>query len=104
VVDGKPRPDGTVAGLADAVRALRAELNEAMAAGKDEPLQFEVGTVTMEFAVEITADAEAKGGVRFWVVELGATGSVGRTASHTVTLELTPRSASGQRPLILDEE
>jgi hypothetical protein len=104
VSNGKPHPDGTVAGLADAVRALRAELNEAMRAGQDEPLQFEVGTVTMEFAVELTADAEAKGGVRFWVVELGASGSVGRTASHTVTLELTPTTVSGQRPLIHDEE
>ena len=66
------RPAGTVAGLADTVTALRAELVKAMEAGKGEPIQSEVGTVTMEFAVEATADAEAKGGVRFGVVELGA--------------------------------
>ena len=101
---GKPRPEGTVAGLADAVKALRAELNDAMTAGEHEPLRFEVGTVTMEFAVEMTADAEAKGGVKFWVVELGGSGSVGRSATHTVTLELKPKTQSGQSPLISDEE
>lgn len=98
------RPAGTVAGLAEAVKALRAELNDAMTAGQHEALRFEVGTVTMEFAVEVTADAEAKGGVRFWVVELAAGGSVGRSATHTVTLELKPKTQSGQNPLISDEE
>jgi hypothetical protein len=101
---GKARPDGTVAGLSDAVRALRAELIDAMAAGKGEPLQFELGTVTMEFAVEVTADVEATGGVRFWVVELGGTRKVGRAATHTVTLEMKPRTSSGRSPMIADEE
>lgn len=101
---GKPRPDGTVAGLADAVKALRAELIDAMATAKGEPIQFEVGSVTMEFAVEITADAEATGGVRFWVIELSGTGSVGRTATNKITLEMTPRTISGKSPLIADEE
>ena len=101
---GKTPPEGTVAGLADAVKALRSELSDAMAAGQGEPLQFEVGTVTMAFAVEVTADAEAKGGVRFWVVELGSAGSVGRHATHTVTLEMTPKTGTGQSPLIADDE
>lgn len=100
----RPRPEGTAAGLADAVIALRSELVDAMEAGKGEDLQFEVGTVTMEFTVEATADAEAKGGVRFWVVELGTSGSVGRSATHTVTLELKPRTSSGRPPLISDDE
>ena len=101
---GQPRPEGTVAGLADAIKALRAELNDAMVAGKDEALQFEVGTVTMDFSVELTADAEAKGGVRFWVIERGGAASVGRNASHMVHLELTPRTRGGSSPLIADDE
>jgi hypothetical protein len=58
----------------------------------------------MEFSVEVTADAEASGGVKFWVVELGAKGSVGRTATHTVTLELKPQTRTGGDALISDEE
>ena len=98
------RPAGTVAGLADAVTALRAELVKAMEAGKGEAVQFDVGTVTMEFEVEATADAEAKGGVRFWVVELGASGSVGRSATHTVTLEMKPRTKDGGNLSISDRD
>jgi hypothetical protein len=98
------RPAGTVADLADAVTALRAELVRAMEAGKGEAVQFEVGTVTMEFAVEATADAEAKGGVRFWVVELGASGSVRRSATHTVTLEMKPRTKGGGNLSISDRD
>ena len=98
------RPAGTVAGLADAVTALRAELVKAVEAGKGETVQFDVGTVTMEFAVEATADAEAKGGVRFWVVELGASGSVGRSATHTVTLEMKPWTKGGGNLSISDRD
>ena len=97
-------PAGTVAGLADTVTALRAELVRAMEAGKGESVQFEVETVTMEFAVEATADAGAKGGVRFWVVELGASGSVGRSATHTVTLEMKPKTKAGGNLSIADRD
>ena len=98
-----PQPQGTVAGLADAVNALRAELSEAMEAGRGQPLQFEVGAVTMDFTVELSADAGAKGGVRFWVVELGASGSVQRKGMHTVSIKTKPRARNGQRALIADE-
>lgn len=100
----KPKPEGTVAGLADTVKALRAELNQAMVAGQGEDLKFEIGAVTMEFAVEVSADVDATAGVRFWVVEVGGSGSVGRNATHTVRLEMSPRTRSGQRPLIADDE
>jgi hypothetical protein len=100
----KPKPEGTVAGLADTITALRAELTEAMDRAKGESLQFEVGAVTMEFSVEATADAEAKGGVRFWVVDFGASGTVGRGATHKVTLELKPQTEGGKSPYVGDED
>ena len=103
MTDHTPQPQGTVAGLADAVKALRAELSEAMEAGQGQPLQFEVGAVKMDFAVELSADAQAKGGVRFWVVELGASGSIQRKGVHTVTIEMKPRARGGRRALIADE-
>lgn len=100
-----PRPAGTVTDLADAVRALRQELSNAMAAAStDENLRFEVDAVTMEFAVEVTADTDAHAGVKFWVVDVGAGGGLSRSSSHTVTLELTPKTSTGERPEISDEE
>ena len=99
-----PRPAGTVTDLADAVRALREELSSAMAASTDENLRFEVDAVKMEFVVEVTANTEAHAGVKFWVVDVGAEGGLSRSASHTVTLELTPKTSTGGRPEISDEE
>jgi hypothetical protein len=97
------RPSGAVAGLADAVQALRAQLTTAMAAAEDESMKFELEAVTMEFGVEITADTSAKGGLRFWVVELGASHKRGRSATHTVTLEMKPHTKKGRKPEISAE-
>ena len=96
------RPEGTVAPLSDAVRALRSELTEAMRASASEPLRFRASKITMEFAVEITTSVEAEGGIKFWVVELGANTSRERAATHTVTIDLEPQVADGSSPLIDD--
>jgi hypothetical protein len=91
-------------GLADAVRALRTELTTAIAEGSGEALRFELGPVEMEFLLEVTREAGAEGGVKFWVVSLGGKGSVTRGSTHRVRLSLTPKDASGASPLISDEE
>ncbi len=98
------RPEQTMVGLEAAVRGLRAELQEAMTSAEGESLRFEGGTVEMEFAVEVTADAEAHAGVKFWVVDVGAKGSIGTTGTHRVTLQLTPRTAEGASPEISDRD
>jgi hypothetical protein len=90
-------------GLADAVRALRAELNAAVEEGRDEAIRFELGTVQMEFLVEVAKEAGADAGIRFWVVSLGAKGGVTSTSTHRVTLELTPK-VDGRAPEIADVE
>ena len=96
--------DSAEVGLADAVRALRAELTSAMAEGADQALRFELGPVEMEFLLEVNREAGGQGGVRFWVVSLGGSGSVARGSTHRVTLQLVPRTSSGGAPLIRDVE
>jgi Trypsin-co-occurring domain 2 len=96
------RHGDAVVGLAQAVRGLRAELEDAMTAAQDEELRFAVGSVRMDFTVEVHADVKAKTGVRFWVVEAGAEAGAGSKATHTISLELTPRTAGGAPPEIND--
>jgi Trypsin-co-occurring domain 2 len=96
--------DSAGVGLADAVRALRAELTSAMTEGADQALRFELGPVEMEFLLEVNREAGGQGGVRFWVVSLGGSGSVARGSTHRVTLQLAPRTSSGEAPLIRDVE
>jgi Trypsin-co-occurring domain 2 len=96
--------DSVEVGLADAVRALRAELTSVMAEGADQALRFELGPVEMEFLLEVNRQAGAEGGVRFWVVSLGGSGSVARGSTHRVTLQLVPKTSSGEAPRIRDVE
>ncbi|WP_100864815.1 trypco2 family protein [Streptomyces sp. 3211.6] len=81
--------------LADAVAAVRDELLEAAARGAGENLQFKVGPVEMEFAVEVRVDAKAKAGFKAWVVTAGAEGTAARGRTHKVKLTLTPQNADG---------
>jgi hypothetical protein len=74
--------------LAETVEALRAELARAAAAGAGADFQFPVTGVQLEFHVGVTKTGESKTGVRFWVVELGGSGSYAREEIQTVTVTL----------------
>ncbi|GAB2781836.1 trypco2 family protein [Amycolatopsis magusensis] len=76
--------------LAATVAALRRELLDAAVAAEDESVLFPVGEITVEFQVTVTREAEANAGVKFWVLEAGAAGSVARERVHTVTVTLAP--------------
>jgi Trypsin-co-occurring domain 2 len=74
--------------LAETVEALRAELAAAAKAGSRAAFQFPVTGVQLEFHVGVTKAAEGKAGVRFYVVELGGSGSYAREEIQTVTVTL----------------
>ncbi|WP_331771825.1 hypothetical protein OG948_50515 (plasmid) [Embleya sp. NBC_00888] len=84
----------TYVDLATAIESVRDELRAAAhhAAGSD--LQFEVGTVELEFGVELRTDAARGGGVRVMVLA-GGPEKASSAAQHRIRLELTPRSRSG---------
>ena len=84
-------------GLGDVVRALRKELELAMSAGEGQRLQFEPKAIEIEFHVGVTKSAEGKGGVNFWVVELGGGGSYTTESIQKVSLSLEPVLAGGGR-------
>jgi hypothetical protein len=74
--------------LAETVEALRAELARAAAAGAGAGFQFPVTGVQLEFHVGVTKAGEGRGGVRFYVVELGGSGSYAKEEIQTVTVTL----------------
>jgi hypothetical protein len=89
--------------LAGAIKALRADLNAAMAEGADDPLRFRLGPVEMEFLVSVTKEAGANAGVRFWVVEAGAKAGVTSASTHRLKLQLQPVDRSGRDAEIRDQ-
>ena len=83
----------TVTGLAEAIGALRRELADAQRAGSGEDFRFRLGPVEMEFLVELTKEGSGEAGVKFWVVNAGAKGTVSRGTTHRLTLTLHPYDA-----------
>jgi Trypsin-co-occurring domain 2 len=81
--------------LASMIQALRRELLRAEAGGKNEDLQFTVGDIELELQVGVTTEGEAKTEIKFWVLSLGATGSVAKERVQTVRLRLTPATSKG---------
>lgn len=75
-------------GLVETIEALRSELAVAVEKAQGQEIQFPIGSVQLEFQVGVTWDAESKGGVKFWVLELGASGKYANESVQKVTLNL----------------
>jgi hypothetical protein len=91
--------------LAQFIKHLRNELQDAEADGKDSALRFELGPIELELELAVERGTGAKGGVKFWVLELGGeeSGSVRRT--QRMKLSLTPkRLGSEGKYEVSDEE
>jgi hypothetical protein len=90
-------------GLQEAIAALRAELIESVVASQGEQLRFEVGEITMEFQIEVERSAEAKWGIKLWVVEWGAGGAMKDKDVHKVIIPLKPvdirRGSDNPKPI-----
>jgi hypothetical protein len=93
--------------LAAAIEALRGELVAALEEGKDAEVRFALGPVELEFQVEVSREAGADVGVKFWVVALGGKGSRSTATTHTVRLSLSPVLAADvgtDTPLVVGSE
>jgi|SRR5271157_3526214 len=79
-------------GLAEAIQAVRQELADAIQRSGSETLRFEVGEIELGF--EVVVERLGKGGVKFWVVELG--GEVSQTETHTIRFPMRPCNMDGK--------
>jgi hypothetical protein len=100
-------------GLQETIAALRKELVDSIVASQTEGLRFEVGEIKMEFHIEVERTSEikggAKGGIKFWVVELGTVelgaGAGAKDKSiHKVTIPLKPVRYDGKPVLTGSDE
>ena len=84
-------------GLTEVVTALRDELQQAIVARQDQGLSFDVKEITIELQVGVTKTVGAETAVKFWVLELGASGEYESQTVQTVSLTLDPIAAGGSR-------
>jgi len=91
--------------LSRVISDLRRELWDAISAGADEELRFELGPVELEVIVALEQEGGGGGRVRFLVVELGGEGKATHSSTQRVKLTLDPRLvATGERPWVSDKE
>lgn len=90
--------------LGELISELRRELQQAMKAGKGEPLRFELGPVELEATVAVEKGGGAGAKIRFWVIELGGDAKASQSSTQRIKLALQPRLAGGETPLVGDEE
>ncbi len=84
-----------VAGLSDAISAIRSELTKAMNSAAESDIRFRLGPVELEFEIEARKDAGADAGVRFWVLSAGVKGDVSAGSTHRIKLVLQPVAPDG---------
>ena len=89
--------------LSDLIDAVRAELETAASKAQGQQLQFEVQDVKLEVDVTTTLTREAEGGVKVWVLAIGAKGSTANTSTQRVTLSLSAVSPDGTRYRVSDK-
>lgn len=88
--------------LADLVDAIRRELQTAAFDARDQELQFEVQDVQLEVEITTTGTREGGGGLKVYVLTLGAKGSKSNASSQKVTLNLSAVTADGSKFRVRD--
>jgi NTP-dependent ternary system trypsin peptidase co-occuring protein len=89
-------------GLAEAIGQVRTELEQAIKDGESSAVAFRAGTVELEFEVAFARTRGVQGGLQLSVLSFGAKGERSSTATHRVTVALTPVDRQGQDKLIGD--
>lgn len=86
--------------LAQVIEDLRAELLSALQSGAGAELQFRLKPIELELQLAVTKNGQANAGVKFWVLEFGAKGSMESAVTHTLKLTLEPMGRDGKEVLI----
>ncbi|MFJ5780043.1 trypco2 family protein [Streptomyces sp. NPDC093094] len=81
--------------LSEVVRQLRGQLNQAMTEGENDPIQFELGPVELEFEVTVARQRGGEGGLKVSVLSLGAKRSRSSGSTNRMKLTLTPQNRAG---------
>jgi hypothetical protein len=88
--------------LADLIDAVRGELEAAALNAVDQKLQFEVRDVELEVEIATTGTKSGEGGIKVWVVNIGAKLDRSNANTQRVTLKLGPVSPDGTKFKVSD--
>lgn len=95
-------PDDPKIALSDLIGAVRSELETAAVNAAGQALQFEVQDIELDVEVTTTGTAGASGGVKVWVLNIGARGSRSKGSTQRVKVKLGPVGPGGTRYKVSD--
>ena len=75
-------------GLGEVMDALHVELAAAVEKAKGQNIVFPIDSVQLELQIGVTWSETANGGVKFWVLELGASANHTHASIQKVTINL----------------
>jgi len=81
--------------LKDLVKQLRLDLQGASEAAEEGVVRFRVECIDLEVRVATKKAGEGEGGIKFYVVSLGASGKKEDEHTQTIRLRLVPESPTG---------
>lgn len=82
--------------LSDAINNLREELKLAQESGKNQNLQFNVGSIELELEVLIEQEESGNAKINWWILAGGAEAKVKGADKHKLKLTLQAVDAKGQ--------
>ena len=83
-------------GLRETLEALRIELSESILSSQGKDIRFEVGEIELEVQFVVEKSKDGKGGLKFWVVEMGGGISEKNATVQKLKIPLKPILKDGK--------
>jgi hypothetical protein len=90
--------------VADAIKQLRAQLEEAQREGEGRELRFVAQSVEVELAIVFKTETEGGAGVKAWFLDVSGKAKSADETTHKVKLVLRPVGRDGKPTLVSDKE
>jgi hypothetical protein len=90
--------------VAEAIKQLRAQLEDAQQEGTGKPLRFVAKSVELELGIVFKSEKEGGGGVKAWFLDISGKAKAANETVHKVTLALQPVDRDGKPTLVSDSQ
>jgi hypothetical protein len=90
--------------VADAIKQLRAQLEDAQREGVGKKLRFLTKSVEVELAIVFKIEIEGGAGVKAWFLDISGKAKGADESTHKIKLVLEPVGPDGKPTLVGDDE
>jgi Trypsin-co-occurring domain 2 len=89
--------------VADAIKQLRMQLEDAQREGIGKDLRFQTQSVEVELAIVFRTETEGGAGIKAWFLDISGRATASDEATHRVKLVLKPVDRDGKDIYVSDD-